>query len=121
MEPPLKHGGYTFKKQQTIGKRFGGGAHKVDWLVERDGKKFLVSDKWQSSSGTAEQKVPFEVLCLQEAIESGAATKAYLVLGGDGWTLRDFYIRDLKKYLKMPDVKILTLESFITLANSAKL
>lgn len=36
--------------------------------------------KWQQVSGTAEQKVPFEVICLMEAVATGAYQKAYLVL-----------------------------------------
>lgn len=121
MPPAFEHGGYEFKKQQRIGQRFGGGAHWIDWLVEKDGKVILVSDKWQGTSGTAEQKVPFEVLCLQEAVDLKKGLRAYLVLGGDGWKLRDFFVRDLKKFLKMPDVRIMTLESFITLASAGKL
>jgi hypothetical protein len=48
--------------------------------------------KWQQTSGTAEQKVPFEVMCLADAVQSNLADAAYLVLGGDGWTLRDYYV-----------------------------
>jgi hypothetical protein len=36
--------------------------HFVDVIAEKDGKRFLVSLKWQQVSGTAEQKVPFEVI-----------------------------------------------------------
>jgi hypothetical protein len=43
----------------------------------------FVSLKWQQVGGTAEQKVPFEVMCLADAVRAG---HAYLVLGGDGWT-----------------------------------
>ena len=38
--------------------------------------------KWQETSGTAEQKVPFEVMCLADAVRETGATTAYLVLGG---------------------------------------
>jgi len=43
----------------------------------------LISMKWQQVSGTAEQKVPFEVICLIEALKNngGRYSKAYLVLG----------------------------------------
>ena len=79
--------------------------------------------KWQQVSGTAEQKVPFEVICLLEAIASGPYEKAYLVLGGEGWTLRNFYTSGgLKKYLDHDqDVEIITLESFVAKANAEKL
>lgn len=46
--------------------------------------------KWQQIGGTAEQKVPFEVMCLADAVRAEHAARAYLVLGGDGWTLRDY-------------------------------
>jgi len=48
----------------------GGGRHIIDVLAEKDGRRFLVSLKWQQSSGTAEQNVPFEVLCLAECLRA---------------------------------------------------
>ena len=121
--PALKKGGYAFKSQQNIGKRLGMGRHMVDAIAEKDGKVILISLKWQQVSGTAEQKVPFEIICLLEALELGTYAKAYLVLGGDGWTLRNYYCGDgLKKYLAYADkVEVLTLESFVGRANSGKL
>jgi hypothetical protein len=118
--PALKQGGYAFKTQVKIGKRLGCGPHFVDVLAEKDGRPLLVSMKWQQVSGTAEQKVPFEVICLLEAVESGTYAKAYLVLGGGGWTLRDFYVADgLQNYLNYKEkIEILTLESFVGRANS---
>lgn len=122
--PALARGGYTFKKSVNIGKRLGaGGRHIVDVLAEKDGKEWLISMKWQQTAGTAEQKVPFEVLCLKVAVEEGNYQRAYLVLGGDGWTLRDFFTSGgLKDYISDIDmVEIMTLESFIAKANHAKL
>ena len=79
--------------------------------------------KWQQVSGTAEQKVPFEIICLLEALDAGPYAKAYLVLGGEGWTLRNFFVGEgLKKYLAYADkVEIVTLESFVAKANLGKL
>ncbi len=50
-------------------------------------------------------------------------TRPVLVLGGEGWTLRDFYAGGgLSSYLKHAHlVDILTLESFIAKANRAQL
>ena len=95
----------------------------VDVIAKKDRQRILVSMKWQQVSGTAEQKVPFEVICLLEALESGDYAKAYLVLGGEGWTLRNFYTGDgLQKYLNYGEkVEILTLESFVGRANAGKL
>jgi hypothetical protein len=121
--PALDQGGWAYKVQVTLGKRLGLGRHIVDVVAEKDGRQILVSMKWQQVSGTAEQKVPFEIICLLEALEAGTYSKAYLVLGGEGWTLRNFYVGDaLKKYLAYADkVEILTLESFVARANAGKL
>jgi hypothetical protein len=121
--PALDQGGYAYKIQQNIGQRLGCGAHLIDVIAEKGGTKTLVSMKWQQVSGTAEQKVPFEVICLLEALDSGDYEKAYLVLGGEGWTLRDFYVGGgLEKYLQYDNkLEILTLESFVGRANAGKL
>ena len=122
--PALEQGGYTYKTQVGVGKRLTTGVHLVDAVVQKPGRKpFLVSVKWQQVSGTAEQKVPFEIICLIEAIESGEYEKAYLVLGGEGWKLRDVYVAGvLKRYiLNSERVDIVTLESFVGRANQGKL
>lgn len=93
--PALIHGGYNYQKQVNIGKRLGGSRHIIDVLATKENnKKILISLKWQQVPGTAEQKVPFEAMCLADAKLSsqGEFNKAYLVLGGEGWSLRDFFI-----------------------------
>ena len=123
--PALKKGGYSHDVQVNIGTRIGGGKHYVDTVAEKDGHKFLISLKWQQVSGTAEQKVPFEVISLVQAIlDTGDAySKAYLVLGGEGWKLRDLYTgRGLEKHLEYADtVEIVTLENFIAKAIKGQL
>src|SRR5262249_44024534 len=97
--PALDQGGYEYQLQQNVGKRLGCGQHFVDVIAKKAGDSILISMKWQQVSGTAEQKVPFEVICLLQALESGNYLKGYLVLGGEGWTLRDFYTAGgLEKY-----------------------
>src|SRR5271166_37018 len=98
--PALTRGGYTSLTQQQVGQRFGGGRHFVDVIAEKEGLRYLVSLKWQQVSGTAEQKVPFEIICLADAVRQGTFAKAYLVLGGEGWKLRSFFVGGgLKSYL----------------------
>jgi len=121
--PALVRGGYVVKKQVVIEDRPGGGTHRVDAVASKDGKQFLVSLKWQQVSGTAEQKVPFEVISLAHAVRSGQYADAYLVLGGEGWTLRDYFTSgNLAAHFKDIDaVHILTLEGFVALANQGRL
>lgn len=110
----------------NIGQRLGGGRHVIDVLAkDRTGKLFLISLKWQQVSGTAEQKVPFEAICLAHAILSseGRYHKAYLVLGGSGWKLRKFFVGGgLQEYLRHNElVNIVSLEDFIGMANRGQL
>jgi hypothetical protein len=121
--PALDQGGYKYETQVNLGQRLGLGRHFIDAVAQKDGRKFLISVKWQQVSGTAEQKVPFEVICLIEALAAGNFEKAYVVLGGEGWTLRDFYAAGgLKKYLINSDkVEVVRLEGFVGRANQGKL
>jgi hypothetical protein len=121
--PALDRGGYQHRAQVAIGTRLGRGKHIVDAVAEKDGRQVLVSVKWQQVAGTAEQKVPFELICLLDAIDGGPYVKAYLVLGGEGWKLRQFYVDGgLNKYLPLTDrVEIITLEGFVAKANQGKL
>jgi hypothetical protein len=121
--PALKRGRYQCQTQVRAGTRCGGGTHKVDALAEKDGAKVLVSLKWQQTGGTAEQKVPFEIMCLADAVRGGHADRAYVVLGGDGWTLRNYYtsgaLADHLVHAAL--VRVVTLEAFIRLANNGEL
>lgn len=121
--PALQRGGYRYERPQVVGRRPGGTRHIVDVVAERDGCRYLVSLEWQQVAGTAEQKVPFEVICLSEALMTGHFAKAYLVLGGEGWTLRSFYTGGgLKKHLVHGErVDIVTLEQFVAMANRGAL
>lgn len=123
--PALERGGYSIQAQVVVGQRIGGRRHKVDALAAKPGRTVLVSLKWQQVGGTAEQKVPFEVLCLADVMRARSTEfdAAYLVLGGEGWTLREFYTGGgLKEHLKGADrVEIVTLENFIARANQGKL
>lgn len=115
---------YSCTTQTNIGKRLGIGKHVVDIVATRNGRTILVSLKWQQVGGTTEQKVPFEVISLLYALENNKNfNDAYLVLGGEGWTLRQFYVEGgLKKYIGNTDkVKIVTLEKFVALANTNEL
>jgi hypothetical protein len=111
--PALERGGYSVQTQVVVGLRIGGRKHRVDALATTPGRTVLVSLKWQQVGGTAEQKVPFEVICLADVMRTRSTEfdAAYLVLGGEGWTLRESADR----------VEILTLEGFIARANQGRL
>ncbi len=121
--PALARGGYTLRSQVQVGTRCGGGVHKVDAVATRDDHRILVSLKWQQTAGTAEQKVPFEIMCLAEAVRGGHGDRAYLVLGGDGWSLREYFTSGaLADHLVHASlVRVVTLEAFVRLANSQQL
>ena len=124
--PALLRGGYRCERQVRVGTRPGGGRHVVDIVAQApDGGRVLVSLKWQQTAGTAEQKVPFEVICLAEAIRArpGEFRRAYLVLGGAGWKLRGFFTGGgLDAHLVHADlVKILDLEQFVAASNRGTL
>ena len=126
--PSLLKSGYNFTEQAQIGEKVNGRAHKVDVKVETQHGDVLVSLKWQQTSGTAEQKVPFEVINLIHACKTYNFSKAYLVLGGinskpgnrqGGWTLREWYLDGgLNEFLNHEKyVEILLPEDFIAKAN----
>ena len=121
----LKQGNYDFKKGAKVGTRLGGGKHMVDIVVYENDEVYLISSKWQQTSGTAEQKIPFEVMCLGDAIRKNEmVTKAYLVLGGKGWSRKEYFLskefkNDLSDFCKK--VRIVDLEDFVTIANQSKL
>ena len=124
--PALTNAGYNCVRNRNIGNRPSGKRHLIDVLgTHTSGRVILVSLKWQQVSGTAEQKIPFEVICLADALKTGHGkySEAYLVLGGPGWSLRDYYVSGgLNQHLKDSDlVNLLSLETFIATANQGKL
>lgn len=126
--PALELNGYRVAFQKIVGLGVGGGAHREDIIVTKpDGEELLVSMKWQQVSGTAEQKVPYEVIKLIHAVKNSASRfpYAYLVIGGDGWTpsLLKFYLQHgLRDYIRDYDlVRLVSLNDFIARANKKKL
>jgi hypothetical protein len=124
--PSFQRGGYNYQTHINVGEHPGGGQHIIDYVVSNQNcELILISMKWQQVGGTAEQKIPYEVICLVKALKNNGFKyrKAYLVLGGGGWKLRDFYVKGgLEEYLRDKDrVTIITLESFIALANKGNL
>jgi len=117
--PALDAGGYGYSVRVNVGSRLGQGIHFVDVVATKEERRLLISLKWQQVSGTAEQKIPYEVICLAATLEEKRHDKAYLVLGGEGWKLRSFYVSGaLSKYVRgIENVEIVTLENFVAKAN----
>lgn len=131
VEAALKSGGYAVEHQKPVGTRPNGGRHIVDLIARKNGRAVLVSLKWQQAAGTAEQKIPYEIICLAEIMEQTKAAanpadrypNACIVLGGSGWTLREWYLSGaLEKHLPAAkSVPLYDLETFISRANQGKL
>jgi hypothetical protein len=130
--PAFRNRNYDFEPQAHVGAKLNGRKHIVDYRVSFEEKTALVSLKWQQVGGTAEEKVPYEIICLLSACSSIANCRAFLVLGGTdsdsslgvgGWTLRKFFVNGgLKAFLDYENqVKILTLEQFVSFVNQGKL
>ena len=121
--PSLARGGYEVQKQINVGTRLGGGKHMADILASKGGHHVLVSLKWQQSSGTAEQKVPYEYMCLAHALsENREFSAAYIVIGGTGWTKDSFFRGDLGDWVSTDEgVSVIRLEDFVGRANSGLL
>ena len=117
--PALENGGYSYQQQERVGERPNGRRHIVDVIAQQGAAKLLISLKWQEVGGTTEHKVPFEVMCLADAVRAGYGSRAVLVLGGDGWTLREYFVSGkLREHLIHADlVSVVKLEYFVKQAN----
>lgn len=97
--------------QQCIGTKPGGTKHVVD-IVSVD-SKILVSAKLQNVVGTAEEKIPYEQLMLQEACDKYGYNKAFIVCAGSGWRLLNYYTSpEYRKLINTPKVELLKYEDF---------
>jgi len=116
----LQRGGYRCFRRQCVGPKPGGGRQYVDVLAERGEKRYLISLKWRQAPGSTEQTLVFEVICLLEAVRR-EGQRAYLILEGPGWSMREFYFRELGKYLRGEKVVILSLKEFLARVERGKL
>jgi len=105
-----------------------GGTHIPDKVIETpDGRWLILSKKWQEIRGTAEQKIPFEVIKLIHTVKksNNKFPYAYLIIGGEGWTpkLKSFYLNGgLNQYINGFElVHIVNTDQFLTLVNRNKL
>jgi hypothetical protein len=117
IEEMLSRNGYPIverkKRNEGIPPQRCGKKHLIDIRLA-DG--CLVSCKYNGKVyGTAEEKIPFEMIKLQNAIDdsNGIFHRAVIVLGGEKWTLKDYYLsEEYKKRIVCPDVNIITENMF---------
>lgn len=127
VEAALLNNSYAVEKQVVVGTKPGGGRHRADLVGMRpNGTKFLVSLKWQQAAGSAEEKIPFEVIKLLHAVrENRDYDKAYIVIGGGGFTpsLVEFYLsEEFRSYVRESEkIEILRLNDLLARANKGQL
>ena len=124
IERSCNKNGLTAKRQQKVGASPSGRRHVVDWELvsnSNDQVRGLVSCKFQDTGGTAEEKVPYEVLKLLFAMENDSRYKrAWIVLGGKGWTdgLKSFYEKGLRMWIPTIDGRIIIVPDTDTLLST---
>ena len=112
----------TAISQSTVGEKPGGGKHRVDWEIYKNADpeiRGLISCKYQGTSGTAEEKIAYEVIKLLHAMKVDPRfKKAWIIMGGEGWSpsMREFVNSHLIEWIPaMPNkVEILTTDQLIS-------
>ena len=99
--------GFEYRSQKFIGIKPGGGRHKIDWElvdIQDPDIRGLISCKVQNTSGSADEKVAYEVIKLLHAmIDDDRYKKSWLILGGNHWRpeMRDFLEVQMPKYVPL--------------------
>lgn len=113
--------GLKAKSQSFVGDKPGGGRHRVDWeifKIDDPSQRGLISCKFQATSGTAEEKIAYEVIKLLHAMETDKRyRRSWIIMGGEGWSqgMRLFTKKDLSFWIPaMKDkVEILTTDQLL--------
>jgi hypothetical protein len=108
--------------QATVGDKPGGGKHRVDWEIFRTSEpniRGLISCKFQGTSGTAEEKIAYEVIKLLHAMKIDSRyKKSWIIMGGEGWSsgMRGFVNNHLSEWIPemKQKVEILTTDQLIS-------
>jgi hypothetical protein len=111
----------TAVPQATVGEKPGGGKHRVDWEIYRTTEpnfRGLISCKFQGTSGTAEEKIAYEVIKLLYCMKIDPRYKrSWIIMGGDGWSpgMRIFVSSHLSDWIPAMrgNVEILTTDQLI--------
>jgi len=64
--------------------------------------------------GTAEEKIPYEQMCLQHACETYGYDRAVVVMAGPGWKHDQRYVEGVfDTWMNTPNVLVLSFSGFI--------
>ena len=108
--------------QSIVGDKPGGGKHRVDWEIFRTTEpnfRGLISCKYQGTSGTAEEKIAYEVIKLLYSMKVDPRyKKSWIIMGGEGWSpgMREFIRSHLVDWIPQMQnkVEILTTDQLIS-------
>tara|TARA_Y100000004_G_C8809224_1_gene366888 strand:- start:95 stop:517 length:423 start_codon:yes stop_codon:yes gene_type:complete len=106
---------HKVESQVMVGAKRNGGKHYCDIVINDDE---LISLKYQRVQGTAEEKIPFEFMKLQHAIDDHGYKSATIVVAGPdkAWRWKDYYLSDdfrAKMKSIYPDVRIINHDQFV--------
>lgn len=111
----------TAVSQAMVGDKPGGGKHRVDWEIFRSSEptyRGLISCKFQGTSGTAEEKIAYEVIKLLHTMKTDSRyKKSWIIMGGDGWSagMKLFVNHHLSEWIPLMKgkVEILTTDQLL--------
>ena len=98
--------------QASIGIKPGGGKHRVDWeIIDKNDpdSRGLISCKYQGTSGTAEEKMAYEVIKLLYTMKLDSRyKKSWIIMGGEGWStgMREFINNHLSDWIPAMQNKV---------------
>ena len=98
--------------QTNVGIKPGGGKHRIDWEIidkTNPNSRGLISCKFQGTTGTAEEKIAYEVIKLLHAMKLDSRyKKSWIIMGGDGWStgIRAFVNYNLQEWIPEMSEKI---------------
>lgn len=102
----------TALSQVNVGEKPGGGRHRVDWEVfytDNPNIRGLISCKIQNTSGTAEEKIVYEVIKLLHTMqEDSRYVHSWIVMGGTGWSssMKNFIDTKLNQWVPAMQDKV---------------
>ena len=112
IERSCRKNGLTSLSQSMVGEKPGGGKHRIDWEIFSTvdpSNRGLISCKFQQTSGTAEEKIAYEVIKLLHTMKIDSRYKhGWIVMGGKGWSagILNFVKKELPFYLPLMQGKV---------------